>query len=371
MDDNPNSTLSILGGINFDPEEDDGLLQDPPPIQRPIVSVVSDSSSAINEANKKTDSPSSRNGESSETRELKTVAEEDDHNDGYDPKVDRGKRKLMGEEETSYSRKKKAFSNIVSGMQYQASAEESRHLQQYLGGPSSAAPVQRLNARQEGTFSQAYDDQHRPWLNPRYNHCDRAQRSISSTAPVLQPVPIYQPSHHNQNPRLNQIVRSGPTMNLQQQLRGPNHGSTSSTSDGNIFREPIGMERQRFLDAAPQNTYQQLSVTNQIQGHALVHHNYEPWRLQNIYPQHPSAYQMTNPMPGQMRPMQHSMMYSYQHPVANPQNLYQHPVAYTQAEQNQIQQMLQLAPQTQQPTQSQGFNAGPSSEQGQDQQQPR
>lgn len=191
--------------------------------------------------------------------------------------VDRGKRKLMGEEETSYSRKKMAFSNIVSGMQYQASAEESRHLQQYLGGPISAAPVQRLNARQEGTFSQAYDDQHRPWLNPRrYNHCDRAQRSISSTAPVLQPVPIYQPSHHNQNPRLNQIVRSGPTMNLQQQLRGPNHGSTSSTSDGNNFRVPIGMERQRFLDAAPRNTYQQLSVANQIRGPALVHHNYEP-----------------------------------------------------------------------------------------------
>ncbi|CAE6139322.1 unnamed protein product [Arabidopsis arenosa] len=243
---------------------------------------------------------------------------------------------------------------------------------------------------------------------------------------------ITQPSH--QNPRLNQIATSSHTMDPQQQLTRTNPGSTSSTSDRNNISQPIGMPSQLSPNAAPfrpqNNTYQQLPganqmanlvptqtvmptpthiyipwpmqgpminpyhhsmasqqnfyqlpVPNQIRGPALVYYNYEPWRLQNTYHQHPSANQMTNPMPGPLWPIQH--------PMAYPQNLYQHPMAdprmpqYRNATRGQPrsfdigqnprhawpelnQQMQQRVPQTQQPTQSQG-----SSEQGQDQQQPR
>ncbi|CAL9233195.1 unnamed protein product [Arabidopsis halleri] len=118
-------------------------------------------------------------------------------------------------------------------------------------------------------------------------------------------------------------------MDPQQQLTRINPGSTSSTSDRNKL---IGMPSQLSPNAAPSrpqnNTYQQLPypminpyhhsmasqqifyqlpVVNQIRGPALVDHNCEPWRLQNTYHQHPSANQMTNPMPGPLRPIQHPM----------------------------------------------------------------
>ncbi|KAG7557806.1 hypothetical protein ISN44_As11g037510 [Arabidopsis suecica] len=254
---------------------------------------------------------------------------------------------------------------------------------------------------------------------------------------------ITQPS--NQNPRLNQIATSSHTMDPQQQLTRTNPGSTSSTSDRNNISQPIGMPSQLSPNAAPfrplNNTYQQLPganqmanlvptqfvmptpthiyipwqmqypminpyhhsmadhhnlyqhsmasqqnfyqlpVVNQIRGPALVDHNYEPWRLQNTYHQHPSANHMTNPMPRPMWPIQHPMAYQqnlYQHPMADPRmpqyrnatrghqrsfDVGQNP-RHARPELNQ--QMLQRVPQTQQPTQSQG-----SSEQGQDQQQPK
>ncbi|CAH8273346.1 unnamed protein product [Arabidopsis lyrata] len=108
----------------------------------------------------------------------------------------------------------------------------------------------------------------------------------------------------------------------QQQLTRTNPGSTSSTSDRNNTRQLIVSDDHHNLyqhSMASQQNFYQLPVVNQIRGPALVDHNYEPWRLQNTYHQHPSANQMTNPMPGPMWPIQHPMAYQ--------QNFYQHPMS--------------------------------------------
>ncbi|KAG7553156.1 hypothetical protein ISN45_Aa06g037130, partial [Arabidopsis thaliana x Arabidopsis arenosa] len=111
------------------------------------------------------------------------------------------------------------------------------------------------------------------------------------------------------------------TMDPQQQLTRTNPGSTSSTSDRNNISQPIVADHHNLYQhsMASQQNFYQLPLVNQIRGPALVDHNYEPWRLQNTYHQHPSANHMTNLMPGPMWPIQH--------PMAYPQNLYQHPMA--------------------------------------------
>ncbi|XP_020876474.1 uncharacterized protein LOC9308854 isoform X2 [Arabidopsis lyrata subsp. lyrata] len=175
---------------------------------------------------------------------------------------------------------------------------------------------------------------------------------------------VMMPSRENaglghQNPRVSQISRSG---------------STSSTSDRNNIRQPIGMQSQLSPNAAPwspnNNTYQQLPVANQIRGTALEDPNYAPWRLQNTYQQLPVANQM----------VKDSIMNPYQHSMADHHNFYQHLVAdlkfwnaprrqprsfaigqnYFNSRQARPElnlQMLQRVPQTQQPTQFQGFSS--------------
>lgn len=255
-------------------------------------------------------------------------------------------------------------------------------------------PQQQLTSPNRGSTSSTSDRNKISLLSPYapkwkpQNTCQNPSSSDSERVSQVMMPPgensglgslVTESSHQNQ------IARSGPTTNPQQQFRRPNYGSTS---DRNSISQLIGMQSQLSPFAAawePQNTGQQHPMTDQFRGPAFLDHNYEPWRLQNTYQQH-------------MRPMQDQMMNPYQHPVANQQNFYQLPMAdprmpqfwnaprgqprsfaigqnYFNPQQawpelNQHQ-MLQHVPQRQQPTHFQGFNTRPSSEHGQDQQQPR
>ncbi|XP_010422471.1 PREDICTED: uncharacterized protein LOC104707748 [Camelina sativa] len=125
-------------------------------------------------------------------------------------------------------------------------------------------------------------------------------------------------SDHREEAENREIQIDEETMNPQQQLRGlrgPNHGSTSSTSDRTNISRTLGMQSQLSPRAASwrlQNTYQQPPVANQM---PRPNQLYIPPMSQDqmMYPyQDPEAYQR----------------YPYQHPVANQMYPYQHPEAY-------------------------------------------
>ncbi|KAG7557757.1 hypothetical protein ISN44_As11g037120 [Arabidopsis suecica] len=333
----------------------------------PTVSVVPASCSAINEATKKTNvsSLSSRNGESLETGEINTVAGEDNRNDGDDgyetSKSDEETSSLVTQPQNphrSYSdtsllmispRENVGFSSLVTRPSHQ-----NPRLDQIVSFvPASCSAINEATKKTEASSSRNCDSSESGEIRrvddkeEDRNDVDEPKESDNKESDIYKKTLLdldnldgfFEFSVHNeeaenreiqsheetcglithplhQNPRLDQIARSGQTMNPQQQFTRTNRGSTSSTSDRNYFRQPPSMQRQFFPSSPAWNTYQQ----------------------------HPVA----NPMANPMMPMHGPMMYPYQHLVANQQNFYQqHPVT------NQIPNVV--------PFQTQMFNLGPAS----------
>ncbi|XP_019084165.1 PREDICTED: uncharacterized protein LOC104707750 [Camelina sativa] len=162
---------------------------------------------------------------------------------------------------------------------------------------------------------------------------------------------VTQPSH--QNPRVDQIARSGQAMNPHQQHTRPYRGSALHASYQNNFRQPLGMQQHPMANQfpnvvpmqtqmfnpglapapwGPQNTYHQHPMANQISNVVPMQTQMfnpglapAPWGPQNTYHQHPMANQFPN-----VFPMQTQMLNPGLAPAPwGPHNTYQqHPMAY-------------------------------------------
>ncbi|KAG7557756.1 Ubiquitin domain [Arabidopsis suecica] len=246
------------------------------------------SCSAINEATKKTEASSSRNRDTSESGKIRRLGDKEDDRKESDDECDLYKR--FHEIERFYDR--------FFGFSDHREEAENREIQSHeetcslITQPSHQNPRlnliatsgrQQLTRPNRGSTSSTSDRNKTSQLSPNaapwspHNTDQNRNRSESEMSQVIMPSRENLGLGH-QNPRVSQISRSG---------------STSSTSDLNNIRKPIGMQSQLSPNAAPwspnNNTYQQLPVANQM--------------------------------------VKDSIMNPYQHSMADQHNFYQHLVA--------------------------------------------
>ncbi|CAL9233156.1 unnamed protein product [Arabidopsis halleri] len=326
----------------------------------PTVSVVPASCSAINGATKKTkfSSLSSRNGESSETGEINTVAGEDNRNDGDD-----GYATPKSDEETS---------SLVTQPQNPHRSDSDTSLLMISRGDNVG-------------FSSLVTLPHNPHRDDVFARKPQVKDSASCSAINEATKKTEASSSRNRD-----SSESGEIRRVDDKEEDRNDGDEPKESD--IYKTLLGLDsyfefsvhneeaenrevqNHEFPSSPAWNTYQQHQMANRMPWlmHGQMMYTYQhpvrPMHGPMMYPyQHPIANQMANPMmpmhgpmmyPYQhpitnqmanpMMPMQYPLMYPYLHPMANQQNFYQqHPVT------NQIPNVV--------PFQTQMFNRGPAS----------